>query len=197
MTAMTTPMIDGRSGETSARQDERAAFAAIVADHERRIYAFLRRMTSSPDDAADLTQETFLKAYKAFGRTNTDLNVNAWLHRIASNACLDLLRRRRRIAWFPWDPAAHDRPTSHPTDDPETMLLGGEIQREVQRVLLSLAPRQRQALLLRENGGLSCAEIGTILGVSEGAAKAILFRGREEFRKRYGRLEARAGCAGG
>jgi RNA polymerase sigma-70 factor (ECF subfamily) len=188
MTAMTMPTLDGRPGEAQARQDERAAFAAIVADHERRIYAFLRPMTGSPDDAADLTQETFLRAYKAFGRTSTDLNVNAWLHRIASNACLDLLRRRRRIAWLRWDPVAHERPTPHPTDDPETMLLGDETQREVQRVLLSLAPRQRQALLLREHSGLSCAEIGSVLGVSEGAAKAILYRGREEFRKRYERM---------
>ncbi len=64
----------------------RLPFAALFARYERRIYAFVYRMMGNPDDAFDLTQETFLKAYRALEKTDEELNVNAWLHRIASMA---------------------------------------------------------------------------------------------------------------
>src|SRR5919202_448754 len=78
-----------------ARTGDRGAFAEIYARYERRIYAFVYRTMGNPEDACDLTQETFLKAYRALDRTNDELNVNAWLHRIAANTCLDVLRRRQ------------------------------------------------------------------------------------------------------
>ena len=189
MTSMVSP--DERYGAAVERHEPVPSFEAIVARYERPIYAFLRRMSGSPEDAADLTQETFLKAYRAIERTGDDLNVGAWLHRIAGNTCRDLLRRRKRIAWSSWDFAAYELPSTRRDDDPEALLLGAETQQRVRQVLLTLSPRQRQALILREYAGLSCAEIGAQLGVSEGAVKAILFRAREEFRKRYARQEAR------
>jgi len=87
-----------------------AGFVAIVAQYQRPIYTFPCRMSGNPDDAADLTQETFLKAYRAIAATDAELNVGAWLYRIATNTCRDLLRRRARIAWLPWDADAHERP---------------------------------------------------------------------------------------
>ena len=174
-----------------ARAGDRAAFAALVARYERRIYRFLCRRLGNADDAADLTQETFLKAYCALARTGPDLNVSAWLHRIALNASLDLWRRRRRLGRLPsepWDGAVRE-PTWERADDPEERVLGHETQRAVWRALLAMAPRNRQALLLREFEGLSCAEIGAIMGVSARAVKARLYRAREEFRARYLALE--------
>ena len=172
-----------------ARAGDDAAFAALYARYERRIYAFVYRMMGNPDDAFDLTQETFLKAYRALDKTDAELNVNAWLHRIASNACMDVLRRRQRLRWLPWEGAKHDRASSQREDDPEDTLLGDETQRSVTRVLQAMSTRNRQAMILREYEGLSCEDIGEIMGVSRSAVKSILFRGREEFRKLYVQLE--------
>jgi len=174
-----------------ARAGDRAAFAALVARYERRIYRFLCRRLGNADDDADLTQETFLKAYRALARTGPELNVSAWLHRIAVNASLDLWRRHRRLRRLPsasWGEAVRE-PTWERADDPEERVLGHETQRAVWCVLLAMAPRNRQALLLREYEGLTCAEIGAIMGVSARAVKARLFRARQEFRALYLALE--------
>jgi RNA polymerase sigma-70 factor, ECF subfamily len=172
-----------------AKAGDQAAFAAIFTRYERRIYSFIYRMMGDADDAYDLTQDTFLKAYRALGKTDDELNVNAWLHRIASNACMDLLRRRQRVRWLPWETAKHDRPSARAEDDPERTLLGGETQTAVQRVLSAMSPRNRQAMILREYEGLSCEDIGEVMGVSRSAVKSMLFRGREEFRKLYTTME--------
>ena len=172
-----------------AKAGDQAAFAELFARYERRIYAFVYRMMGNPDDAFDLTQETFLKAYRALDRTDAELNVNAWLHRIASNACMDVLRRRQRLRWLPWEGAKHERASNQREDDPEGSLIGDETQRAVGRVLQAMSPRNRQAMILREYEGLSCEDIGEIMGASRSAVKSILFRGREEFRKLYTQLE--------
>jgi len=168
-----------------AKAGDQAAFAALFARYERRIYAFSYRMMGNPDDAFDLTQETFLKAFRALDKTDEELNVNAWLHRIASNACMDVLRRRQRIRWLPWDAPKHERASTILEDNPEGTVIGDETQRIVQRVLDKMSPRNRQAMVLREYEGLSCEDIGEIMGASRSAVKSILFRGREEFRKLY------------
>ena len=174
-----------------AKAGDQAAFAELFTRYERRIYSFIYRMMGNPEDAFDLTQETFLKAYRALGKTDEEPNVNAWLHRIASNACMDVLRRRQRLRWLPWENTKHDRPSVHQEDDPEGSVVGGETQVAVQRVLSAMSPRNRQAMVLREYEGLSCEDIGEIMGVSRSAVKSMLFRGREEFRKLYTQMEGR------
>lgn len=175
-----------------AKAGDQAAFAALFNRYERRIYSFTYRMMGNADDASDLTQDTFLKAYRALGKTDEELNVNAWLHRIAANACMDVLRRRQRLRWLPWEHTKHEGPTPHLEDDPERTLLGGETRAAVERVLAAMSPRSRQAMILREYEGLSCEDIGEIMGVSRSAVKSILFRGREEFRRLYLALEDRS-----
>src|SRR6476646_2684113 len=147
-----------------AKAGDQTAFAEIFARYERRIYAFVYRMMGNSDDAFDLTQETFLKAYRALDKTDEELNVNAWLHRIASNACMDVLRRRQRIRWLPWDAPKHERASNQREDDPEGTLIGDETQRAVGRVLQAMSPRNRQAMVLREYEGLSCEDIGEVMG---------------------------------
>lgn len=173
-----------------AKQGDQAAFEAIFQRYERQIYGFIFRIMGNPDDANDLTQECFIRAYRALGATSDDLNISAWLHRIASNACLDVLRRRQRIRWLPWESHKHEHLLhGKPLDDPERNALSNEAQAAVQRVLQHMTPRNRMALVLREYEGLSCEEIGQIMGLSRSAVKSVLFRGREEFRKVYRKLE--------
>ncbi len=177
-----------------ARRGEEAAFAAIYQRYERRIYAYVYRIMGNPDDAFDLTQETFIKAYQALPRLGNEqeLNLSAWLHRIASNTCLDILRRRRLISWLPWE---HERergegvaePASHDASgDPERSYVQQETTKQVQETLRRMSARNRMALVLKEYQGMSCDEIADVMDVSRGAVKSILFRAREEFRKLYG-----------
>ena len=173
-----------------AKAGDSTAFAALYDRYERRIYGVAYRMVGNAADAADLTQDTFLRAYRALEKAGDALNVSAWLHRIAVNACLDVLRRRRRVSWLPWPAAWHDAHSASRLDDPENHLIASETQRAVRRALDALSPRARQALILREYEGLSYAELGAVLGVSPQAVKSILFRAREEFRKHYEAPEA-------
>lgn len=171
---------------SQAKAGDQAAFEAIVQRYERQIYAFTYRMMGNPDDAFDLTQECFVKAYRNLAKTNNELNISAWLHRIASNACLDVLRRRKRIRWLPWDTSKHEHMLEPRTgEEPERVTLSQETSSDVQRVLARMSERNRLALVLREYEGLSTREIGEIMGVSRSAVKSVLFRAREEFRRLY------------
>jgi RNA polymerase sigma-70 factor (ECF subfamily) len=173
-----------------AKAGDKAAFEAIFQRYERQIYSFIYRMMGDADDAYDLTQDCFVKAYRALAGTSDDLNVSAWLHRIASNACLDVLRRRQRLRWLPWEGPKHDHLLiSTPIDDPERAAISQETRVTVQRVLDKMSHRHRLALILREYEGLSCEEIGEVMNLSRSAVKSMLFRAREEFRRVYGALE--------
>jgi RNA polymerase sigma-70 factor (ECF subfamily) len=165
-----------------AKAGDAAAFAALVGRYEGRLRGFILRMVGDSDDAADLTQETLLRAYCGLARTDQRLNFSAWLHRIAANACLDLLRRRRRQARCPWHLVEGGQVSRCRDDDPEEAALDDETVRALSLALQGIDPRQRRALLLRGCAGLSCAEIGAALGVSTAATKTILFRGREALR---------------
>src|SRR3954470_12838142 len=89
--------------------DEAASFAADLACHRQAIFAYLYHLLGDADDAEDLTQETFLKAYAASQHGEAHPNRVAWLYRIASNTALDVFRRRQRICWLPWNPVRHDQ----------------------------------------------------------------------------------------
>lgn len=190
--------LDERGWVELARQGDPAAFERIVLSHERKIYAFALRITGNAEDAHDVTQECFIRAYNALPRITRELNVSAWLHRIASNLCLDLLRRKRRISWLPWEPHKHEPLLGGATlDDPEGSALRHETQILVQQVLERMSPRNRMALVLREYEGMSCDEVAEVFGISLGAAKSTLFRAREEFRRHYQHVTAAQAAAAG
>jgi RNA polymerase sigma-70 factor (ECF subfamily) len=180
--------IDEKGWVSRAREGDTAAFEAIYNRYERRIYAFVYRLMGNAEDAYDLTQDTFVKAYMALPRISgdADLNLSAWLHRIASNACMDVLRRRKLIRWLPWE-TFDTNPAMEPAadDDPVGEYNQLETTGEVQAVLGKLTPKHRMALVLKEYQGMSCDEIGEVMGASRSAVKSLLFRAREEFRQTY------------
>jgi RNA polymerase sigma-70 factor (ECF subfamily) len=178
--------LDEKSWIARAREGDTTAFEAIYNRYERRLYAFIYRLMGNSEDAYDLTQDTFVKAYLALPRTSPDLNLSAWLHRIASNACMDVLRRRKLIRWLPWE-TFDTNPALEPAadDDPVGEFSQAETSSEVQVVLDKMAPKHRMALVLKEYQGMSCDEIGEVMGASRSAVKSLLFRAREEFRQVY------------
>jgi RNA polymerase sigma factor (sigma-70 family) len=163
---------------------EPAEFEAFFHAHERAVYACLWRLTGDPQTARDLTQETFLRAWRHFERVRTHDQPHAWLLRVATNLALTA-RRRDHPNQLSTDALNDDAiPTRA---DPMRDLAERD---QVERALLALPPQQRAALTLREVYGFSCAEIGAALGISRDAVKMALYRGREGFRRHYLRQEA-------
>lgn len=169
-----------------ARAGESDAFAVLVARYERRIFVYLlRQLGGQREDAADLAQQTFLKAFRSLPTIDAELNFNAWLYRIAANTCRDWQRHRLHFQWLPWDPRVNERQTSGVLDDPEERLAAAETRREVRQTLRAMRPSYRRALMLAQFDGLSCQDIGVRLGLSRSAVKSLLHRARAEFRTLY------------
>lgn len=157
-----------------------AAFEPFFREHERAVYACLWRLTGDAQTARDLTQETFLRAWRHFEQARDYERPLAWLLRIATNLAITSFQRestRRAVSadTLGWE----DTPAR---SDPMRGLAERDL---VQRTLLELPANQRAALVLREVYGFSCEEIGSMLGLSRDAVKMALFRGREGFRRRY------------
>lgn len=185
--APTSAPVDSIDGLVArARAGDRAAFGAIYERYSRELYWHALHLTGNPDDADDMTQEAFARAFAALPETTGKMNVRAWLYRIVTNLCYDLLRQRARAAArrSPQEAAAAI-PDRDPTGDPEEWVMRGESRAEVGRVLDRMHERSRTLLLLRERDELSCAEIGECIGASRSAVKSGLFRARHEFQRLY------------
>ena len=161
-------------------------FATAYLTHRVAIYSYVRRLMTNESDAEDLTVVAFEKALRAWDRRPSDDELRPWLFRIATNACLDALRRRQRVQWQPWQAFVRlFHPSQVASDNPEEETLRREKAGLVRAALARLSPRDRAALVLRECQGLSVDDVGRALGISRGAAKITLFRARERLRAAY------------
>jgi RNA polymerase sigma-70 factor (ECF subfamily) len=168
-----------------ARAGDSEAFRALVERHSRAVYRLAHRMTGNPQDAEDVVQETFLKAYRQLGRFESRANFSTWLHRIAVNCAIDLIRGRRH------QEAGHDAAdleTLDTADDrrvdpsPERLMLSTEVQQQVARAMDGLTPMERAAFVLRHFEGHSIEEISRALGLKANAAKHSIFRAVRKMR---------------
>jgi RNA polymerase sigma-70 factor, ECF subfamily len=181
-----------------AQAGDHAAFETIFNQYQTAIYNYIYRLMGSAEDAYDLTQDTFLKAYLALAKTSDDLRVGAWLYRIATNVCLDELRHRKLVKWQPWEAfISVFHPSQVAKDSPERDCIDRENTEEVQLILERLHPKYRMCLILREYHDLSYDEIAEVLATTRAAVKSLLFRAREEFRQVYARVERQPGRAKG
>lgn len=179
-----------------AQAGDHAAFEAIFSQYQTQIYNYIYRLMGSAEDAYDMTQDTFLKAYLALPKTSDDLRVGAWLYRIATNVCLDELRHRKLVKWQPWEAfISVFHPTQVAKDSPERDTIDRENTEEVQLILEKMHPKYRMCLVLREYHDLSYDEIAEVLNTTRAAVKSLLFRAREEFRQVYGKVERKPGRA--
>ena len=161
------------------RRDAAAAFVeGLFAKHHHEIYAYLVRMLRDSELAADLTQDAFVKAYRAHDTLQKDENARAWLYQIAHRVALDELRRRRIIRMVPWTGEARGSAPSA-----ERLAMDLRLSGPLERALARIPERQRAALLLAELHDLTGLELATALGVSHVAARALLTRARESLRQ--------------
>ena len=160
------------------------AFETLVLEYEKNVYNIALRMTGNSEDAADMTQEAFIKAYNSLQSFRGDSKFSVWLYRIVSNVCLDFLRsknRRPTVSLSVEDDDGEDTQldVADESQSPE-LLLDRKLTREsVRRGLDSLPPDYRQILLLREIQGLSYDEIAQALGLEVGTVKSRIFRARK------------------
>jgi RNA polymerase sigma-70 factor (ECF subfamily) len=160
------------------RATARASIERLYAAHHSEIYAYLARMLRDDELAADLTQETFVKAYRAYDTLLDHNKARAWLYQIAGRTALDELRRRKIVRFVPWTGESRGESSSA-----EDMVLRSRLSADLERALMRIPPRQRQALLLSELHDLTGVELADSMGVSHVAARALLTRGRESLRQ--------------
>lgn len=165
--------------EGASRPDLRTEFAAVAREHGPGIFGLALRFTSRREDAEDLLQETFLKAWKGLGRFRGKSEVRTWLIRILVNAARDRFRRR------PPPRVLQEAPSSR--TDPAEGLSRKELLGRVMTVIQGLPRRQREALLLRARGGLPYREIAEVMGIRVGAVKAHLVQARRKLVRICGR----------
>jgi RNA polymerase sigma-70 factor (ECF subfamily) len=154
---------------------DRSAYSALVRRHQRGLYRYLVPMVGSPDDALDLTQESFVRAWQALREWSPSAQFRTWLFRIGRNAALDLLRRRGTVEFVPLDDAFD---AAHGGSGPEQQAQATQEMRRLQAGLSRLTPEHREILLLRGMENMTYEEIGHVLSLSEGTVKSRLARAR-------------------
>jgi RNA polymerase sigma-70 factor (ECF subfamily) len=171
-----------------ARAGDREAFRVLVEKHSRNVFRLAFRMTRNEEDAEDVVQETFLKAYRNLHRFAGRSEFSTWVHAIAANCAFDLLRRRapREERTRPLEAEAFEAAASD--SSPERALFGSEVGSQVARSLDRLSVMERSAFVLRHFEGRTIAEIGRTLGVKSGAAKNCVFRAVAKLRRDLGLL---------
>jgi RNA polymerase sigma-70 factor (ECF subfamily) len=168
---------------------EPLAFAQFVEENQSRVYNLALRMLNDPQEAEDVLQETFLNAYKALPEFQGRSSLSTWLYRIASNASLMRLRKKRPDTVSVNEPLTLDSGDSVPrqlvdwSNLPEDELLSGEARHIMDVAVSELPEPLRIVFVLRDLEGLSTAETGEILGLSEGAVKTRLHRARLKLRE--------------
>jgi RNA polymerase sigma-70 factor (ECF subfamily) len=178
---------DDRALVRRAQQGEREAFATLVRRHQDRAFNLAYQMVRHREDALDVAQEAFARAYTSLPSFKGDATFGTWLHRIVVNLAIDSLRRRRRGGETPYDdwrglPEEPDGELTAP-DDPGMALEAKQTRALLARGIAELPPAQRAALILREVEGLSYEEIARAVGCSPGTVMSRLFYGRRRLRQ--------------
>lgn len=172
-------LVGGPAMSRAWDHDEAGLFVEeLFARHHGEIYAYLIRMIRDPELAADLTQDAFVKAYRAYDSLEKPENARAWLYQIAHRVALDHIRRQKIVRFLPWTGESRGAVPSAEHIAMETRLSG-----DLQRALERIPERQRAALLLAELHDLTGLELASALGVSHVAARALLTRARESLRQ--------------
>lgn len=169
------------------QRGDRGAFEPLFRRYRDRAYDFALGFVGSPDDALDLTQEAFVRAYRALGRFRPGAPFEPWFFRILRNLCLNAIRRRKTWQTVPWE--AIGEPSASPYESPSRSVEQKEIRAAVWAALGELTPDQREIVILKEFQDRSYKEIAEILGCPLGTVMSRLYYARQALKARLdGRL---------
>jgi len=163
---------------SAALEGDQDAFAELVYTFQDAVYNLCYRMLYDREEAEDASQEAFLRAYLNLGRYDPSRSFKTWLLTIASNHCIDRLRRRR-LKWLSIDEPLPSLALSDDTPEPEDVTILNEQSKALQELLNQLSPDYRAAVVLRYWYDYSYTEIADILDTTESAIKSRLFRARQ------------------
>lgn len=179
---MAEPERDDQALVAAAREGDTEAFAGIVERHRRAVYQVCYRFVNNHEDASDLAQETFVRAWKGLPNFKGEAALSTWLYRIAVNVSLNTVSARR----LPTEPLASDRFVDRTADVPGDSLRREEREQAVRRAIAELPEKQRATLILRAYHDMSHQEIADVLGSSVGAVKANFFHALANLKKILG-----------
>lgn len=160
---------------TRAQQGEGKAFSELVARYQDPVFRFLLRLTRSRDDAMDLTQDTFMRAYQSLDRWRPEALFRTWLFRIARNLALDRFRHAKIVEFVDLE---EEREIQDLHAGPESIVETAQQYHLLEKALARLPAEQREIILLREIEGLSYDEIAHVLALQIGTVKSRLARAR-------------------
>ena len=169
-----------------ARRGELPAFEELVRRHEKRVYAVALRSSGSPEDAEDITQEVFLRAWRSIEEFRGDSGFSTWLFRITMNLCVDHARHKHaqpQTQPLVMGEEESERPLPDTAPTPEEHLDNSELGRELAAALDEVSEEHRRIVLLRDVSGMSYTEIAEVLEISEGTVKSRQSRARIALRK--------------
>lgn len=182
------------------------AFEGLLERYGRRIYQLAYRMAGNEADAKDLTQEAFIRVYRALGRIDPQANLESWLYRIVTNLYIDMLRRRPKVRVESLDaplvtPKGDEvvREVPDLSADPEEAVLSAQLDADIQRALAALSVDLRMVVVLSDIEGRSYEEISEALRIPVGTVKSRLHRARRILQARLRHLmpqRAREGVEG-
>lgn len=178
----------------AAQKGDREAFERLVHAYDRGVLQVARNLLRSPDDAYDVYQEAFLRAYKNLRLFRLDASFSTWLYRIVTNLCLDHLRkrktRREESSVIETEDGPRDRlemvAEGRELGDPQRSLMSRQLNSRIEKVLGELTARERLVFELRHYQGLRLRAIGEAIGTTEEAAKMCLFRATQKMRVALG-----------
>jgi RNA polymerase sigma factor (sigma-70 family) len=168
-----------------ARKGDAKAFKALLARYQKSVYYLILKMVHSPDDAEDLTQEAFIKAFSSIHKFDNKYAFSTWLFRIATNTTIDFLRKQKVKVYSidaPLNPEEGNAPAFHIEDtatSPQEQIFKKERGEILNQVILQLPPKYQTLIELRYFKELSYEEIAQNLDIPLGTVKAQLFRARE------------------
>lgn len=179
-------LVDDKNLVEQAKQGSQEAFGALITLHEKKIYALCYRMTGNPHDAQDTAQEAFFSAWRSLPTFKGDSAFGTWLYRLATNACIDHLRKQKRRTTtslsYGDDDTEFQLELTDPSLTPDKKLEQKEIMQSLHEGLDALPPHHRDVLLLRELSGLTYQEIAERLHLDLGTVKSRIARGRTALR---------------
>lgn len=162
----------------TAASGSQPAFQEIVRRYQRPVFNLIARIVRDPALAEDVAQEAFLKAFRSLASFDRTRRFSSWLFRIANNAALDALRRRRADPVLQTDAPEPIGPSA--ADQVEARALGAALE----QALSAIRPEWRAAVVLRYDEGLSYEEIAEVMGIPEGTAKTFVHRARKQLAER-------------
>ncbi len=172
------------------RRQDGEAFAKVVDAYQNRVYGFVRRMVPNAEEAADVAQDVFIRAYQSFGRFDGRSSLRTWLFRIAYNLCVDRARKLKRsveessLDWAGEDDAAWEVPDDR--WDPQKLVMDDEMQRIVEESLACMSDKLKTVLLLHDKEDFAYEEIAQTLSLPIGTVKSRLFLARAHLQKAVG-----------